>query len=42
MAIFKQKQGYENRFGITDSDVEDTQFAENIPSEDEEGNIEID
>lgn len=25
-----------------DSDVEDTQFAENIPSEDEEGNIEID
>lgn len=41
MAIFKDKQRHENQLGIAHSDVEDAQFPENIPTEYEEGTIEI-
>ena len=34
MTILKDEEGYKNTFEITDSDVEDAQFAENILSED--------
>lgn len=39
MNIFKYQQGYENRFDITDSDIEDAQLARDILSEDEESDI---
>ena len=41
IAIFKDEQGYEKPIEITDSDIEEAQFTENIPLEDEDGDVKI-
>ena len=42
MMIFSKQQNAENPFKITESDVEDAQFADNIISDDEEDDVDID
>ena len=42
MMIFSKQQNTKNPFEITESDVEDAQFADSIMSDDKEDDVDID